>query len=109
MSKARRKEKIMAFRSGLERPANENSTWKPDDQIKLLQMFKEGKDISYMAIELERSERGIYQKLDAMGCYQECVIHRNRFKWSSDKSSIETCACYKCKLKDTEMCTMCNL
>lgn len=86
-----RRARIQAMRQRTNPPAREGVIWTDDEKKHLEDMYNDGIDISEMALDLERSEEAITQRLNKLG-----IPIKNR---RSSGCRQRGCLCGQCELR----------
>lgn len=95
-------EYLKKIRDGEIELARDGEKWTTTEKKLLIDAFAEGKGISAIALDLERSERAVVQQLTLMNCYFESSKKR------SGSPHAKVCKCYSCALQGTKECKKCT-
>lgn len=88
-------ESVINMRNRTVRLDREGDYWTDEEREKLVQKFREGKGITAMALELQRTESAIIQQIEALDLFGR------KKKASTPKQPC--CLCSNCKL-DPALC-----
>lgn len=91
--KLNHQELLKSYRSVQMTPARNGEYWKEEERELLKKRYQEGIGISEIALELQRSESGVFQQLFYLNVIRTPGERRPRCKEAE-------CRCGKCKLRD---------
>lgn len=86
-------ESVKNMRTRTVRLDREGDFWTEDEREKLIQKFREGKGITAMALELQRTESAIIQQIEALDLFGR--------KKKNPAPKQPCCLCANCKLDPT--------
>lgn len=104
MSPEEIKNKTIAMRNG-ELPLLRDGEYWTDDERRLVQiMFEDGRPVNEIALELQRTERAVYQQISSMSLYVTAPEKMRKHK-SGPKEPVCLCSVCSC---DRSLCPRCE-
>ena len=104
MSPEEIKNKTIAMRNGELPLLRDGEYWTDDERRRVQIMFEEGKPVNEIALELQRTERAVYQQISSMNLY---VISPEKMRKHKSGSKDPVCLCSVCSC-DRSLCPRCE-
>ena len=104
MSSEEIKNKTIAMRNGELPLLRDGEYWTDDERNRVRIMFETGVSVNEIALELQRSERAIYQQISIMNLY---VIPPEKMRKQKTGPKEPVCLCSVCTL-DRSLCPRCE-
>lgn len=98
------KDKTVAMRNGELPLLRDGEYWTDEEKNHVNVRFKEGVPINEIALELQRSERAVYQQINNMNLY---VIPPEKMRKQKTGTKEPVCLCSVCTL-DRSLCPRCE-
>lgn len=98
------KNKTIAMRNGELPLLRDGEYWTDDERRRVQIMFEEGKPVNEIALELQRTERAVYQQISSMNLY---VISPEKMRKHKSGPKEPVCLCSACSC-DRSLCPRCE-
>ena len=104
MSPEEIKNKTIAMRNGELPLLRDGEYWTDDERRRVQIMFEDGRPVNEIALELQRTERAVYQQISSMSLYVTAPEKMRKHK-SGPKEPVCLCSVCSC---DRSLCPRCE-
>lgn len=104
MSSEEIKNKTIAMRNGELPLLRDGEYWTDDERRRVQIMFEDGRPVNEIALELQRTERAVYQQISSMNLY---VTASEKMRKHRSDPKEPVCLCSVCSC-DRSLCPRCE-